>query len=322
MMLFRMCPMSYEELDAVTEQMTCALPREGVCVFAIGTRTAAVVSTESVERPAIAAAEKYYTGIYKARLDGLADLANAYHMAVMSFKRLKEGVIVIEDNIPPVNDVTGKNAGEVMELIISGKKDAAIERVRGDIKKIARERKEYSPEYAVALLMRMNGYCEPDGINIETMFENTLLALDNTSDYDTLTYLCVECIEEFTKSALQTKKMNTAVLTRRILDYINRNYTKPMTQADVARSVNVNTGMVSRIIKKSTGMKYNDYLNELRIRKAAQLIGTTDIQVSQLVNEVGYKDYYYFVGKFKEITGMSPSEYRRKQSGREDEGDE
>lgn len=72
------------------------------------------------------------------------------------------------------------------------------------------------------------------------------------------------------------------------------------------------------LFKKSTGKTPHAFLTELRITHACFLIdvyGAT-LQLSQIAEQCGYTDYVYFSKKFKELTGVSPNNYRKnKKSG-------
>jgi len=49
-----------------------------------------------------------------------------------------------------------------------------------------------------------------------------------------------------------------------------------------------------------------------RIKRAAEIINETDAKVAEVAEQVGYGDVKYFTKLFKQYTGMTPSEYRRK----------
>lgn len=53
------------------------------------------------------------------------------------------------------------------------------------------------------------------------------------------------------------------------------------------------------------------YLNNIRIRKAKELLRTTDLQIQEIADQVGYFDSKYFSRQFKTATGMTPAQYRQ-----------
>ncbi|MDA3129432.1 helix-turn-helix domain-containing protein [Aliibacillus thermotolerans] len=54
-----------------------------------------------------------------------------------------------------------------------------------------------------------------------------------------------------------------------------------------------------------------DYFIQVRIEKATELIKTTDLFISDIAEQVGYQDPYYFSRLYKKYTGISPSAVRR-----------
>ena len=56
-------------------------------------------------------------------------------------------------------------------------------------------------------------------------------------------------------------------------------------------------------------MKEN-YFNRLKVNRACQLLGTTDLKVNQICTMVGIDDSYYFSRVFTKIVGVSPKKYR------------
>lgn len=64
------------------------------------------------------------------------------------------------------------------------------------------------------------------------------------------------------------------------------------------------------IIKMSTGKSFVQYVQELRVREAARLIGGTDMSISGITNAVGYENESFFRRKFKEYYGVTPKDYK------------
>jgi two-component system response regulator YesN len=62
-------------------------------------------------------------------------------------------------------------------------------------------------------------------------------------------------------------------------------------------------------------MSFKDYLTDYRIKEAAKMLIRTDEKIIRIAEEVGYKDSDYFVQKFIERMGCTPSHYRRDHSG-------
>ncbi len=79
---------------------------------------------------------------------------------------------------------------------------------------------------------------------------------------------------------------------------------------DIATLINLSPSHVSTIFAQETGQTFKDYLTEIRIQKAKELLRITDLRSSEISEQVGYNDPHYFSFVFKKNTGFSPSEFR------------
>ena len=66
---------------------------------------------------------------------------------------------------------------------------------------------------------------------------------------------------------------------------------------------------MSRLLKKETGMGFAECLNKARINKAKSLISEGDIFIKDVVEKSGFHNYNYFFKVFRDIEGVTPSEY-------------
>ena len=98
--------------------------------------------------------------------------------------------------------------------------------------------------------------------------------------------------------------------------YINDNFAKDITLNDVAKHVFLNPIYFSSYFKKMTGEKYSDYLTNVKIQKARQLLCDTDIKIPVVAEMSGFRDTNYFYKIFKNSTGLTPLEYRKKFRGK------
>lgn len=98
-----------------------------------------------------------------------------------------------------------------------------------------------------------------------------------------------------------------------IVAYIEQHYNTDISRSELAKLANVTPEHFSRVFHKETGHTYSAYVNLLRIRKSQQLMLTVSSQLSQIANILGYEESSYFSRKFKQIVGISPAAYKRKE---------
>ena len=73
----------------------------------------------------------------------------------------------------------------------------------------------------------------------------------------------------------------------------------------------------SFVLKDSaTGKTVPQYVTEVRIKKAKELLSDPSLKIRAVANAVGYDDPAYFMRKFKQVTGVTPTEYQLSQKSR------
>ncbi|MNR34343.1 HTH-type transcriptional regulator YesS [compost metagenome] len=68
---------------------------------------------------------------------------------------------------------------------------------------------------------------------------------------------------------------------------------------------------MSRVFSQETGQTFIEFLTQIRIRKAMELLKSTSSKSYEIAFLVGYNDPHYFSNLFKRITGMTPKEFRK-----------
>lgn len=94
-------------------------------------------------------------------------------------------------------------------------------------------------------------------------------------------------------------------------NYIQQHYREALRLEDVSSAVGFNATYFSTLFKKETGQNFMDYLTELRISKAKELLCGEELSVQDVAEQVGYRDLKYFSRLFKKLTGVSPSDYKK-----------
>lgn len=97
--------------------------------------------------------------------------------------------------------------------------------------------------------------------------------------------------------------------------YINRNYSKKITLAEIGKQVNLNENYLSRVFREQTGKSVVNYLNEVRMKHAARLLLENGGYMKEVAVAVGIEDSFYFTRLFKKYYGVSPTEYKALQAG-------
>lgn len=97
-------------------------------------------------------------------------------------------------------------------------------------------------------------------------------------------------------------------------DYMDAHYNNNISVDMVAEYVQRSSSYLGRIFKESTGMTVNDYLIQLRIKRAMELLQQPGASVEEICREIGYANVSYFNKIFKARTGLTPGQYRQQQA--------
>lgn len=129
-----------------------------------------------------------------------------------------------------------------------------------------------------------------------------LSVLSESSDYNTIN------IESYTPNNDIVKKDRLAD----VYQFINDNYKKEISLDEIAEIANLTPTSFCRMFKSKTKKNFIEYLNEIRISNACKQLIETDMSVSEIAYECGYKTVSNFNKLFKKNTGNTPKEYKNK----------
>jgi len=102
------------------------------------------------------------------------------------------------------------------------------------------------------------------------------------------------------------------------LQYIEENYKKEINLDILSDLCQISGSYLSRLFKKAVGCNYAFYVNAVRISHAKVQLITTNLSISALALDLGYDDAGYFIKVFKKHEGITPNEYRNKNTDRPD----
>lgn len=125
-------------------------------------------------------------------------------------------------------------------------------------------------------------------------------------------YEMQEYVAEHLKGFRQNhEEVNANVLIKKVIDYMNAHLSdKNISIKLLADEVYLTPTYLSNLFKKTTGSTIGQYLTDIRMNKAQELLMDTGLKLYQIAEMVGFEDANYFAKSFKKKTGMLPSEYR------------
>lgn len=96
-----------------------------------------------------------------------------------------------------------------------------------------------------------------------------------------------------------------------VIEYVNAHYTDAITVADAAALVHKSESSFSRFFGKVTGSTFTAFVNRIRVHKACELLMHSDQPISSICYAVGFNNLANFNRRFRDIKGVTPTEFRR-----------
>lgn len=95
-----------------------------------------------------------------------------------------------------------------------------------------------------------------------------------------------------------------------VLQHIERNFTRDLSEAELAKISQQSVSTFSRSFRKHTGMAFVQYVNSLRIALACQHLSQADLTITDICYAVGFNNVSNFNRQFLAVKGMPPSKFR------------
>lgn len=97
---------------------------------------------------------------------------------------------------------------------------------------------------------------------------------------------------------------------KRCIAYMERNLQRRITLSEIASEVHLHPNYLCKLFRSYTGVTVFEYLNRIRIEKAAVVLRSEDITIGQAASECGFESLSFFTRKFKAVMGDTPKHYR------------
>ncbi len=151
------------------------------------------------------------------------------------------------------------------------------------------------------------------------------LKLESASLFDSQDHLAVQLIRRKsvdelsgwlqmlavkTIDCIEAQESRESPLIKRVTDYIDEHYANNISLKTIAVSFNVNPAYLGQLFIKEKGDTFSNYLNAARIKRAAELLTTTEWDLSAIAEATGYVNQSYFSYLFKKTKGVYPTKFR------------
>lgn len=134
--------------------------------------------------------------------------------------------------------------------------------------------------------------------------------LSNARTYEELELSLQILFEQLFRNNIQGNTGGSEELIKDVKEYIRSNYGREMNINDIAVHFSITPTYLSRLFKKYTDIRPIEYLTNYRIQQACDYFAHSQLTVREVAELCGYANQFYFSKVFKQITSLSPSEYR------------
>lgn len=108
----------------------------------------------------------------------------------------------------------------------------------------------------------------------------------------------------------QLNRKHTSSYTEKCKDYIHKHFREKIYLDDIAEALKISSGHLSRLFHKEAGLCIQDYVTQVRVERASNLLLYSSLSLSEIAEYVNFPSQSYFGHAFKKRKGISPRQYR------------
>lgn len=123
--------------------------------------------------------------------------------------------------------------------------------------------------------------------------------------------LLLELLGGMGSHPVKNQKDPTQIYLEMAREYMKNNYSYDIHISEIATFIGIDRTYLYRIFKEQEQISPKGYLQQLRIRAAGNMLRSTEHSVTEIAYSCGFKDTSAFCNQFRQMTGMTPKEFRR-----------
>lgn len=231
--------------------------------------------------------------------------------SVLSAYSAEKIMVYSEDMTQSFAEFTGNEENRLFNYLVAGRGEEAMQ-LLDEIKRKNVVRNLPKAEL-VQLFLKLYRTAErvmrTKHIDIEEVMPETGAANPQEMPPEELDRFVTRLFESLAKQSASGSKKEVM---HEIVAYVENNYQNDIYLDFVADRFNLSPKYLSRAFKKYTNVRFVDYLNEIRISHAKELLNTTDETIMDIAKQVGFNSRNTFYRVFKNSQGVTPAEYRSK----------
>lgn len=145
----------------------------------------------------------------------------------------------------------------------------------------------------------------------DTFYETFRDIANRCSSIDQLFEYLSSMVGESLQAIIEDNKQMETKPIRIVKQHIQQNFMNSISLEEVSNLVGFNPTYFSSLFKRVSGSNFVDYLSEVRMNNAKELLRETNLSIATICEKVGYSDLKHFTKSFKKYTGLKPNEFRK-----------
>lgn len=150
-----------------------------------------------------------------------------------------------------------------------------------------------------------------DPLDLEHVASGYAAHIEQARSLSQLKMIMADMIGNYCRLVHRHSMKGYSLPVRKAIMQIKSDISANFTLGHLAQTVGVSSSYLSTLFKKETGLTITQYVTQIRIHKAKQLLEGTHLQVQAVAQHCGMVDRHYFSRIFKKETGMTPNQYRK-----------
>lgn len=212
----------------------------------------------------------------------------------------------------------------LLACVREGREEEALnfsKNMDGELGKMSRQEKNHWNNAAVAAITLCTRAAIEGGISPGTAYQLSdfyIQKVDQTADIlQKLDYRNKAIIDMARRVREKRSQARESIYVEQCKDYISKKYREKIYLEDIAETIGLSPSYLSRFFYKETGVHLQDYINEFRVERAANLLRYSEESLLHISGYLCFQSQSYFGKIFKKYKNMTPKEYREYYKTRE-----
>ena len=169
-------------------------------------------------------------------------------------------------------------------------------------------------DFIISLFALIHNKISESGVDLHSAFPSGLpygALMEAASSQDVLSW-GQRALEQIVEEAVRQQGSAERATIQRARQYIREHFDQDISLVDVSDRIYLSPMYFSRLFKKETGQNFIDYLIQVRMERAMELLRDDIYKVYEIPGLIGYRSMRHFLKLFRLYTGFTPTEYRQR----------